>query len=1545
MKKLNIKFLVIILVPVTIAVFAVMMEHGRQSTKLEQDWLDRAELAEEEGRYEDALKDLKKYQFKHPEDVECQRRLGYLAAKIFLEAKVRTIPSFKEARAQLLQANRLTTENDEERTKLQRQLVEVLVQGGRLDEAEEYIKELLRKYPRDVELTYYAAAAAEALKRDSEDDNPEIYLTRIVGFLPDATKPPYFDQQAALDNNHIEAYWGLANYYRTVKRLPDQADRVIEGMRAINENPDEITVSAASAEEGRDARTIASEACFYYGQYGERFLVQSGLAEDIKKQREKSRSYIVKATEIDPSNVEAMLAVADYQGLDGDMKAARKTLKSVLEADPETVPAYLKLAFLSEIEQNYDEAITQLDAGLRVEKLKGNPDLLWKKAFYQLQKKDGQGMRATIEEMKQHNIRPIYEAIATALLPMCDQEWNRAARMLENVRPRIAGYDSFRQVVELRLADCYKNQNELDRAIQLYGEMAAHPVYGKSDKLLFRYATALRESGQLREAAEQLYARQQRAEQAGEQVPDRIARLSEIVSRELAAKKIPADTPSPIRSDTALEAEDVAGSPSDWVEDERYWEKVFTKVRLLLDDPEKEAQAFDVIRESLDVNKKHIDALPADKQEAARGIWANAYFMYVGLILEKKGEEEGRLEALEALNRLRDQQGDNPRIVNETAGILARKPGKETRGKLQQLEERVKKFVSDQQAISWMRLGVAYFRTGRSGYGDSKRCFKKAAELVPNHKPTLQQLFDFARQTGDDPTMLDALDRIKKAVGQQDPLWKYARASYLISSVSGNESSDAIMDEALRLANQGMEVRPNWGVLSALRGQIHEARGNRDEALADYENALAQGTENIRLISRILEMRIRAGEIAEAQAVLDTVGPAYPGLERIRAYLKILRGGEFDETIEAIDVAIPDKPNWTSYVEKGELYRQMTFRFREEEQVKLLHDKAEEAFRSAISMGRYNPRAWLALVNFLVGTKRSLPDAEAVLREAENELPDDLARPVLAQGYIGVRDYEQAEHYWLALLDANPDNMAVVRRLVNYYYHTEQLDQVVHYLQSIIGIDDPNSPENQESVLWARRQMANLLLEKKTHTDFQEALKYVDANEKAVSGSYPDMILKAKILASRPEPRYKLRAMKLLEFIYQDDPRKLNLQGKLLLARYYFRDAATPADERWRKCRRIMDGLIEEEQTAGEERTPQERALVHGQFASMLMEHGEAEQASAHVRVLSQVSPEDPSAIRLLAKWQLARNDRRAAQQAIEKLIPIEKITQDNQASLLQAAQIFDELGLDERAEQVYRRYAEEYPSGNLQLAQYLAGRGGSQQADEAFGIARELAKSKALRDLGMACHVGLIAIQNLDKVDPPQWQLDEMEGWFREARTANGSQRETIQLRQLESSYATHIGEHDRAARILRLLLDPKKLSSQEEGLISNNLAYLLAARGEELKYAEQLVDRAQELLGPNVSLLDTMGVVHLMRGDCEEAVKVLEESTSMDASVLGSARRDQASEAQMYFHLALAYKCVGDRGMARQAWENAQSRGFRISDARPLKTELYEELRIYLR
>ncbi|REJ97342.1 MAG: hypothetical protein DWQ35_01950 [Planctomycetota bacterium] len=1547
MKRLNIKFLILLLVPSILIAVGVVYRHDSQVAQTEKYWLRQSTAAEEQGDDRLALDELLKFLKKNPDDTERETKAAFLAADIVLEDGS-TPKDFNLAKRLLETAARESKKGSEARHALERKLIDVLVHTGRLNEAYRLIEEHLKLTPDDPELVFHAAMCSIGLKLTATDERADAYLKKLLGFVVPTRevreqegKQAEFDESIALDVRNIEAYSLLAQYYWHIAGDPQMAGRVIDGMIGMNGVL-------------KDKKT-ASEAWLLRGLYRQEYEMREAppsIREDLRKE---ARKEVAKAVALDAElpaeerSDKPRLVLAEILSNDGELEEAKSELLRVIAEHPNSINAYLALAHLTLRTNNAKDALQVIVQGL--EASPGNVDLLWRKMHYHLIDRDPEGMQQVIRSMRESEVDEGTILVSEALVPIAKEEWSAAIRSLQEARPKVANRTELEQTIDRNLATCYGETRQWDRMLELYQALQSDPDFEITDEILLGHSRALLNLRRPRDAV--IYLRSQIDRRGGPaRVSPRVRDVLASAEATLARARMEADTAPLAPVEGQVEDEEIVGGPEDWIKERGFWQVVGRKTSLILggegDEDARHEEAKALVKKSLELYDEHIDTLPESEQKLALRVWRHNYYNYVGSILNR----EGRAPALAELEELRTRRGDTGKNIIESSRIMVRDPDRSRREKLdflKQLEQRVENLEEEERAMVWLHLGSSYAYAGGAGTSEADRCWKLARALTPDDTSTLRQLFDLAMQKGDEQAMLASLQSIESTLGRDDPVWKYARSQYLLTTASeadtdeANEQRAARLKEARRLVDEALEIRPSWHMLHHLRGHVREMQGDLAGATSDYAMARSLGSRDASLASHLMDLYIRQGDFRQANVLFRSVRSDFPDRERIGAILAASLADDAYQAIDTIDKYTPaESASWLAFVEKGEMYDQAATRFDNPTVTRRLHEKAEANYRLAAAMEPALADPWLQLFEFFLTSKKDPRGAERVLREAEANLPDDIARSVLAEGYLRLEDIAQAEHYLTSILNTQPTNLAAMRGLAIHYLRLNQTRNGKELLESIVHYPGEQNSYALEMMMWARRQLATVLVNSGDLADFHEAIEHVSWNRSKKPDSAQDYILHAQILSTRSEPRFKREALDLLVELAEKSPHKLTVDAVLLMAGLQYRDATISADERWNRCMAAMEMMLDKERS---ERSRSQEASRLAQHGMMLLDRRDFDQAKNYMRHLERLEPNEPRSIRLIATWHMAYDDegRDDAISAISRLLPGGEITDETFDQVVMAARLFDEQGLDNHANETFRRLAAEHPRGRIELAKYLAR---SRSSDEALSIAESYAKAG---NVEAAVRIGNLVIQN-PGVDASRTEVRAMRKrvgqWYRAA--GNSAVSKSVAFRFLEGDFAIQTDDAPRAAEIFRQLLREDDLTKIEEAQAANNLAFVLAATEENLDEALDLVNRAVELIGPQIGILDTKGVVHLARGECSEAVASLEEAVSMDANrprFRGNLRSQEEAPAQTYFHLALAYKCAGDRQKADAAYETAHERRFSSGKIKPLKPSLIEELEKWLR
>jgi tetratricopeptide (TPR) repeat protein len=125
------------------------------------------------------------------------------------------------------------------------------------------------------------------------------------------------------------------------------------------------------------------------------------------------------------------------------------------------------------------------------------------------------------------------------------------------------------------------------------------------------------------------------------------------------------------------------------------------------------------------------------------------------------------------------------------------------------------------------------------------------------------------------------------------------------------------------------------------------------------------------------------------------------------------------------------------------------------------------------------------------------------------------------------------------------------------------------------------------------------------------------------------------------------------------------------------------------------------------------------------------------------------------------------------------------------------------------------------------------------------------------------------------------------------------------------------------RELLEALVAERSDVPLAKNDLAYLLAAKNEQLDRALRLAEEASQGLGDQPAVADTLGFVYLQKSLHEPALQ------QFQRAVVLAQNRDE-DQSVYHYHLGLALRALGRNDEAARAFERALALDGNFQDAR---------------
>ncbi len=540
-----------------------------------------------------------------------------------------------------------------------------------------------------------------------------------------------------------------------------------------------------------------------------------------------------------------------------------------------------------------------------------------------------------------------------------------------------------------------------------------------------------------------------------------------------------------------------------------------------------------------------------------------------------------------------------------------------------------------------------------------------------------------------------------------------------------------------------------------------------------------------------------------------------------------------------------------------------------------------------MELGPGAPESWLTYIQYLAQTS-GIDLAKPMVAAARRALPAERSPLTLAECSLMVGDLEQAETLIQSVLTEKPRDPTALRVAADVALAQNRIDKVNGYLNDLDRVTNA-APGDRA---WVNRTRIRLILNAGRPADRDRAMQLVEENLRDHFNSVEDQILKAMILAQRPDRRAD--AITILARL--TGANGLDTNGRFLLAQLYLDQHED------QKYRDVMLTLLDR-------KTKDPRHLAH--FVNFWIGRNPPDQADRWLGELKRADPQGLSTLELEVKL-LNYQDRRP-----EVLARLEAYSRQRPDQIGPVAELLSHYGFARQAEEAYRAFLARdprQPERILALAGFL---GGQDRVSEALEI---------LEQAGATCHPDQIAATALALYDAPS--ADEAHQRQCEALVARavGSHPEADLLAAKLGVIWVRQGRSHDAEELFRRILNSHPDSTDA----MNGLAWLLALQ-EPSRTAEalRLIDRAIQLQGPDPSLLDTRAVVLIRSGQPGKAIQDLKDLEHRDP-------RNPISA----LHLAWAYQSLDQVDRAKEAFQKAVEFGWKAKKSDPLARAFMDKL-----
>ena len=1451
MKRINVKLVIILTATMALCCLGAIGLYRFQMGRSTQTLLSQAELAKEKGDLKKARSNLKRYLQYQPEDHAQLVKLAFWTKewfeKLLTDGKPVGAKEFNETYS-LIEAGLRQAPDD---TELRETAIQFAMSTGfRQTDAISHLTHFIQSGSAKAE---HFSKLAQCYSQIGEDDLAVETLSKMIGF--DSATGDFDGSTVAEYPAEVNAYLMLAQLLHNRMRQPETADRVIEQMVASN----------------------PGEALAYVGRAS--YLRLHSKDNHI----EQATQDIEKALQLggdEESQITVLREAAEVFQAAKDFPRAKEQLDRYHEIEPDSAEVYRMLSNWALQQNDLEQARDFINQGL--EKHPENQRLLWTWAHLELDHNSLDQAERAIEALRQVNFSKPKLAFLEARLASVTGDHLQTSQKLEAIRPRLAQLEpTWIPAADRMLGAAYAELGQHDRALRYY----LNVVEADPDNTYARWGVilALRSLGQIDDAIEH-YTKLNRQLTADGGLPQKYPFL--IVHLELEMSR-----------------------QNQRPEEQRDWtfaKQLVSQIRL--------SNLTDLQKYTILAN---FYEKIGDEQRAAR---ARSFIVdkdpdNVALHVKKirtlaETDVDAALNELDAF-----EEKQSGLVVTRLIRIelLSKQRPDGLRQQLVRIEAEAARFNAREQALIFRNLGTAYMTLQE--YDEVQRVFQIASQKTPQDVDLLLSIFRLAILRGNEEDIRSSLADIKNTLGADSAEWSWAEASRLIWRFKNKLEKAEVLDAARSLVQDARGKREGWAPLYYLDSEISDLKGDLESALTAMDKAISLGRTRNEDIRKYVRLLATAGRIKDAKLQLEKMDRAtWTKLDELQHLQIQAQLGELPEDIEYDR----ESTNAIYHLTIGNILandaRQRVRSLNGELDpavVKRMTD-AEARFRTAVELEPALESGWRSLIQILVLQGRR-NEAEQAMREAELEVSEERTQLFLAHASETIGKYGEAYRHYQNHLSTNPGNFEALRSLAALLLRGDAARQreAMTYLDMICKAPSTGAIDEYATVSWARRVQAEMLAATNTYHDFVEALSLIESNK--IEGqpmSAEDLLLFARLSASRNDGVSRDRAIEKLEEVRQGKQRRLTRDELLVLAELYKKQ------DRWQDCSNVMNNLLS--------KYPNDMALL-SPWLAWLVENNQLKLAE---RWLENAQENSLAAVRTRAHIWVRRGQSERAVSMLTRILPREIKTKEQAQLVLTVATYMEQMAKDDPSlhdvvEKIWRFYTQELPGESLRLARYLGHRGSDAQIDEAFQICQvHVDANRVINTIPVG--VGILRV-NQSRIAPGSKYHRLVQSWFDLAEKSDpGSPALLIQRSEFEGL----VGDYDAFERLLRDYIATDNTTPHQKATAYNNLAYVLALRGQG-EESMGLVKEAIDILGPISDLRDTRAMVYLALDEPRKAID------DLDAAIAHGGETPFK-----FFHKALAELHAGNRVYATEAFERALELGLEVDQLNALEQEQFNTL-----
>lgn len=580
-------------------------------------------------------------------------------------------------------------------------------------------------------------------------------------------------------------------------------------------------------------------------------------------------------------------------------------------------------------------------------------------------------------------------------------------------------------------------------------------------------------------------------------------------------------------------------------------------------------------------------------------------------------------------------------------------------------------------------------------------------------------------------------------------------------------------------------------------------------------------------------------------------------------------------------------------------------------------EKSEQALLSAAAIDDQDEGPKVALYKFYVARKDK-EKAEKTLRSAVEAHPDNVELMfLLGNFYTGLRLFDKAEKIYLQALEKDPEGTKPLIVLGDYYKRTDKPEEAMTMYQKALAI----APED----LAIKAHIARFHLQRE---ELQDAEKLVDEILSERSKHLSARLLKAELLILKQSFK---DALDILAELEKEEPKNARTAHFKALALLGLGNRSQAKASLAKAIELNPRQTISRLQLAEIHFRARDYALATAQAKEILahrpgnysanriagncaLAQGQFETARHHYKILMQLLPNHPESYFRMGLLERKESNYDAALSQFNKALELNPHLTGVYANIVaihilrkefDKALAFCDLQIKQHGETKHTAAFAQYLKGSIQMRL-----GQTKQAEESFSQA--MTNDPEYLPPYYATANLLINAGSIDQaISHYNGLLEKKPNLFR-AHMLLGTLFDSQGKNKLAE-------KHYRAA----LSLNPEFIAA------ANNLAYLLADKGQNLDEALQLARKAKEKKPSDPNVADTLGYVYLKKGLLDSAV--LEFQDSLDA---------QPDSAMVRYHLAMALNEKGEKKKARKELMHVlqDAKFTKADEARKMLDELNE-------